>query len=93
MSPVSNEWWEYHLTPEGWVNGDYKLDMGRVVTSPTPENRLLTICETQIIPYFGQSIDTVWSVTFNCGDKELIQKFLHQYGLHRFEGDIFGQMK
>ena len=23
---ASNEWWEYHLTPKGWVPGSWKTD-------------------------------------------------------------------
>lgn len=32
----SDEWWIYHLTSDGWVDGSYKHDFQKTVEVPTP---------------------------------------------------------
>ena len=39
---ASNEWSEYHLTPNGWVEGSEKLDFSRT-ERPAPADRVLTV--------------------------------------------------
>lgn len=39
---LSNEWFEYHLTPAGWIAGTEKLDSG-TRNVPVPTDRVLTV--------------------------------------------------
>lgn len=39
---ASREWTEWHLTPQGWVEGSQKTDFGSTPSCPIPENRVLT---------------------------------------------------
>ncbi len=38
----STEWFEYHLTRRGWVEGSEQLDFGNV-DRPVPKGRVLTV--------------------------------------------------
>ena len=40
---ASNEWFDDHLTPNGWIEGSRKADLGEVYSKPEPENRVLTL--------------------------------------------------
>lgn len=40
---LSNEWYEFHLTPAGWVKGSEKLDGAGEKGAPTPADRTLTL--------------------------------------------------
>ena len=39
---ASNEYWTWHLTPEGWVEGTEKLDCG-TTERPVPADTVLTL--------------------------------------------------
>jgi hypothetical protein len=40
---LSKEWWEYHLTSDGWVEGSYRHDFQGVVAVEKPKDAVLTI--------------------------------------------------
>jgi hypothetical protein len=40
---LSSEWFYYHLTPRGWVEGTERLDFGAGVERPAPDDRVLTV--------------------------------------------------
>ena len=40
---ASNEWFEYHLTPAGWVAGSEKIDFAGLKPKPAPIDRVLTV--------------------------------------------------
>ena len=39
---ASNEYWTWHLTPKGWVEGTEKLDSG-TTERPVPDDTVLTL--------------------------------------------------
>ena len=39
---ASNEYWTWHLTPKGWVEGTEKLDSG-TTKRPVPDDTVLTL--------------------------------------------------
>jgi hypothetical protein len=39
---LSDEWWEYHLTPQGWVEGSEHLDSSFKKVA-APEGTVLTV--------------------------------------------------
>jgi hypothetical protein len=40
--PIINEWWDFHLTPAGWVQGSYQIDPGGEQKLDVPSNVILT---------------------------------------------------
>lgn len=39
---ISDEWWIYHLTKDGWIEGSYKHDFENPVEKSHPSGTLLT---------------------------------------------------
>jgi hypothetical protein len=50
---ASNEWTEYHLTPEGWVVGDQRKDFGDLKRVEAPVDRVLTVTYQEISNGYG----------------------------------------
>ena len=40
---ASNEWFEYHLTPDGWVKGSEEVDIGGVTEREVPPNVIISL--------------------------------------------------
>lgn len=40
---ASNEWWEYHLTLDGWVEGSEKVDFAGLKEREAPAKIILTL--------------------------------------------------
>jgi hypothetical protein len=40
---ASNEWTEYHLTQNGWVEGSQKRDFGQTIRRPSPEGSVMRV--------------------------------------------------
>ena len=40
---MNRRWWEWHLTPSGWREGEYLEPFGRVIGKPTPADAVLTL--------------------------------------------------
>ncbi|MEL6776507.1 MAG: hypothetical protein AAFO06_04560 [Cyanobacteria bacterium J06597_16] len=40
---LTDEWQEWHLTPDGWVEGSYKTDFSETVTVDTPDNVVFSL--------------------------------------------------
>lgn len=77
---ASNEWWEYHLTPDGWVVGNERLDGGYYTNRPTPPK---TVYSVRYHQYYGSPHSRMkesWDEFFRSNDTELIEKLLTQYG-------------
>lgn len=39
---TNNEWWDFHLTPSGWVQGSYQLEIGEENELKVPQDVILT---------------------------------------------------
>ena len=40
---ASNEWFKYHLTPNGWVKGSEKVDVAGVTERSVPDDTYVTV--------------------------------------------------
>src|SRR4051794_29298492 len=40
---MSRQWWDWHLTPTGWREGQYLGDFGRTVGNAMPRHTVLTV--------------------------------------------------
>ena len=77
---ASNEWWEYHLTPTGWIEGSEKLDFGEEKTKPVPADRVLTVRFKYYQSFSLASPECSIKVKWEHADKELIKKLKKQFG-------------
>ncbi len=77
---ASNEWWDFHLTPQGWVDGSYKEDFGGTKEVDPPPDRVLTMRykEYQSSPF--SRCTTSWEERWRSADEPTVQSLLAQYG-------------
>lgn len=86
---ASKEWKEWHLTPNGWVEGTFQHDFGRNQVT-LPENRVLTCVyketigpDNNALSGYGQPgfyKDTNANVTWDCSNTQLISELLEKFG-------------
>ena len=74
---ASDEWSDWHLTPQGWVEGTQKLDFAGLREKPTPADRELTCrySEQRSSPYskWRKGADIIWQSQNEEEIKKLIQ--------------------
>lgn len=63
---ASNEYWAWHLTPQGWVEGSEKLDSG-TIERPVPEDTVLTLTYHEI-----------YASIYSSPDRRIEQKIINQ---------------
>jgi hypothetical protein len=75
---ISKEWWDFHLTPSGWVQGSYQLERGDEQKLEVPGDVILT-------RRFSEQISEPLSpgrrtyVDLDVKDEALAGELLHQY--------------
>jgi hypothetical protein len=57
---ASNEWDEWHLTPEGWIQGSEKVDFAGVTERPTPEARIATFRHCSYMGSIHSKVQITW---------------------------------
>ena len=78
---LSKEYQEYHLTPNGWIEGSFKGDaFGGFNKLPNPSDRVLTIacCDEISSPYSKPSYYD--NITWESEDKNKIAKLKAKWG-------------
>lgn len=73
------EWWEFHLTPKGWVKGSENMLDG-AKERPTPADRLLTIRQHEHAPSRYAAPQTWSAIVWRAGDTRAIASFREQFG-------------
>ena len=78
---LSIEYYEYHLTPNGWIDGTFQADiLGGSIEVEIPIDRVLTIkCYDELISAFSESV-YYEEETWKCEDEKLINKLKKIYG-------------
>lgn len=75
---LSNEYFDWHLTPRGWVEGTSGYDFGPVLVKP-PSDRVLTVRhhdETPVVYRRIQWVEEIW----RSDDERLVEKLVAQHG-------------
>jgi len=77
----SNEWTEWHLTPNGWIPGSEKLDHTRVITKEPPVDRVYSFEYREEVPYNTMNITstTIYGDETSQEVQELLEKFPKPY--------------
>ena len=78
---LSIEYYEYHLTPNGWIIGTFHTDIiNGSKEVEIPNDRVLTVrCYDELISVFSESIYYELE-NWKCKDEELINKLKKKYG-------------
>ena len=79
---ANNEWFEFHLTPNGWVKGSYRLDNGITYELDTPNDRVLTIKREDQVGHYANpsSMTSSFSTTFEHADSVLLNGLKERHG-------------
>lgn len=77
--PASDEWFVFHLTPNGWARGTEKLDNG-MFERPIPEDRVLTVVRSEYIASSYSRMQIDYEETFNSGDASIIAELKERFG-------------
>ena len=77
---LSNEWWEYHLTPSGWQEGSEKLDFAAVKDRPPPTERVLTLKFRDRQSCYYAPVERWYEIVWRHKDKEKIDALVEEFG-------------
>jgi hypothetical protein len=80
LMSLSNEWYEWHLTPRGWVIGSQKLDFGGVQLEDPPPDRVLTIREREFVGAMGGKMHRSFDEEWGTDDDATLKSLADQYG-------------
>ncbi|WP_396604869.1 hypothetical protein ACFLEY_22385 [Bradyrhizobium sp. YCK136] len=76
---LSNEWTEWHLTPEGWVRGTEKEDF-RTINREPPPDRVKTVVYKQRLASVYSKLEEGHSVTWAANDSAAISRLETKFG-------------
>lgn len=74
---VSNEWWIYHLTENGWVDGSYKHDFEKEVIIEVPPQSVFTRKYYEKLGHPKASINAGYDDL--TGKTEFVEELLKKY--------------
>lgn len=77
---ASNEWWELHLTPRGWVDGSEKMDFSPLKEVEPPADRVLTVRHREHQSSIYSRNDVEDSETYRSTDAKLVAELLARFG-------------
>ena len=77
---ASNEWFEYHLTPQGWVDGSEKIDFAGLKKKEIPDDRVLTLRFHEYLSSPFSTIDKWYDEQWRHEDEDLINDLIKQFG-------------
>lgn len=75
----NREWWEFHLTPKGWVKGSEQLQAG-AKERPVPPDRMLTIRQHEHAPSRFAPPQTWSAIVWRHSDTRAIATLRAQFG-------------
>jgi hypothetical protein len=75
----SHEWFEFHLTPKGWIAGSEKLDAG-LREKEIPEDRVLTLCFYERLSSPFSDLEKWYREKWRNTNEEVISDLTEQYG-------------
>jgi hypothetical protein len=78
---VSHRWFEWHLTPRGWIDGSHTMDSKEVTEKPTPEDTVATYVLNEYMGYSERPIKRSFALR-TCNDQEALKALIVKYGEH-----------
>lgn len=71
---LSKEYTYWHLTPNGWIPGETRIDFGTIFNIPIPNDRVLTIKYEETMSSGFSDLKKTEEVIFEIEDKNTIIK-------------------
>lgn len=77
---LSNEWFDYHLTPRGWEEGSCKIDFGGITEKDPPQDRVLTVHISEKQSSIYSEMQRSSKVTFRTEDTQALNDLIEKFG-------------
>ncbi|WP_456325226.1 hypothetical protein [Desulfonauticus submarinus] len=77
---ASDEWFDYHLTPQGWVEGSRKIDFVGVKEKKVPKDRVLTLRFHEYMSSGFSPMDIWYEELWRHENETLVQNLIKRYG-------------
>ncbi len=77
---LSNEWFEYHLTSSGWIEGTEKIDFAGIQEKDIPNDRVLTLHFHEYLSSRFSKMDKWYTEIWRHPDSSLVNKLIKQFG-------------
>lgn len=77
---ASNEWTNWHLTPQGWEKGSRRLDHEGTTKFPAPDDRVLTVRYEEYLGSLAGKADIGHTEIWRSKDEKTIAKLIEVYG-------------
>ncbi len=76
---MSKEWFEYHLTPGGWIEGTKSIDFSSIIEKPIPKDRVISIRGHEELTHVRSKpyccVSVIWKSENDGQVKVLVEKF------------------
>lgn len=77
---ASHEWTDWHLTPDGWVDGSSQADFAGVQERPIPQNRVLTVRWVEFLGAPQGKMDRAHREQWRSENGPVIEELLQKFG-------------
>ncbi len=77
---LSNEWTDWHLTPDGWESGSERTDFGHIEEKEPPVNRVLTVRYSEVQTSVFGEMHRGHEARWESSDKEAIERLVKKFG-------------
>jgi hypothetical protein len=77
---LSKEWFQEHLTPNGWVSGSYRYDSAKEVKKDAPDDRVLTLCFFEEQTSFFSKMHLTYEEEWRSDTEEQVKSLIKEYG-------------
>lgn len=77
---ASNEWFEFHLTPGGWVGGSEKLDFVGTKDKEVPQDRVLTLTFYEKLSSPFSRTELYYTEDWRHSDSNLVNTLVEKHG-------------
>jgi hypothetical protein len=77
---ASNEWFEYHLTPNGWIEGSEKIDFAGIKEKKVPDDKVLTLRFHEYMSSTFSPVDKWYEETYRHGEDGLVEDLTKKFG-------------
>ncbi|RYD69339.1 MAG: hypothetical protein EOP84_28655 [Verrucomicrobiaceae bacterium] len=77
---ASNEWTEWHLTPNGWVRGTEKMEGVKLEEIPCPADTVLSMKYREFLGSAYSKLGTSLSEVWRSSDEDAINELKKRHG-------------
>jgi hypothetical protein len=77
---ASDEWTEWHLTPDGWKVGSTKVDFAGVTEQEPPPDRVLTHRWSEHLSSVHSTMDRAGEIIWQSDDQKAVAALLAKFG-------------